>query len=220
MRSFLTFCSLLMAFSFARAQEPSAHGIPDDVFYLLPSFTHGVIYFRGQSPAQGELNICAVDNSLRFKDKDGKELMAGDPDNIVMVQLDTVSFIRHEGVFYRMYSVSAELGVALRRKVRIIVDAKPGAYGTTTQTSSVKEYGSLYAEGAIYNLDSGKTYPYEVEESVNLYKGNAVFPLTKKNLKKLFPDKKETIDAYFKAGHALPKTPEEACGLLKEWLSQ
>lgn len=218
MRSFLTFCTLLMALSFACAQEPASHGIPNDVYYLMPSFAHGVIYFRGQSPAQGDLNICAVDNSLRFKDKDGKELVAGDADNIVMVQIDTVSFIRHEGVFYRMYSVSSDLGVALRRRVRIITDAKPGAYGTTSQTSSAKEYSSLYADGAMYNLNSDKTYPYEVEESVYLYKGNAVFPLSKKNLKKLFPDKKEMIDAYFKAGHALPKTPEEAGGLLKEWL--
>lgn len=61
------------------AQEPEHGGIPDEVYYLLPSFAPGYVYFIGQPPAQGLLNICALDQSLRFKDKSGKELEAGNP---------------------------------------------------------------------------------------------------------------------------------------------
>lgn len=200
------------------AQEPVRHGgIPDDVFYLMPSFSDGVIYFRGQMPAQGKLNICAVDNTLRFIDKSGNELEATGADNIIRVKIDTVTFLRDQGIFYRMYPVSPEMGVALRREVKVRTDVKEGAYGTTSQTTAVRQYSSVYADGAIYNLENGKTYPYEVEEEPFLYKGESVFPLTKKNLKKLFPGKKDIIETYFKEGNPTPETVEDSIKLLQLW---
>lgn len=200
------------------SQEPVRHGgIPDDVFYLMPSFSEGVIYFRGQNPAQGKLNICAVDNTLRFIDKSGSELEATGADNIIRVRIDTVTFLRDQGIFYRMYPVSPEMGVALRREVKVRTDVKEGAYGTTSQTTAVRSYSSVYSDGAIYNLENGKTYPYEVEEEPFLYKGDSVFALSKKNLKKLFPAKKDIIESYFKAGNPVPETVEDTLNLLKQW---
>ena len=200
-----------------RAQEPAKTEIPDEVFYLMPAFTDGVVYLRGQAPAQGKMNICAVDNTLRFIDDNGVELEAANADNIVKVQLDTVWFIRNRGVFYRMYPVTSNMGVALRRDVRIIRDAKEGAYGGTSQTSSIREYSSLYTESGIYNLNANKKYPHDVKETLYLYKGEGVYPLSKNNLKKLCPDKKADIEAWFKAGNSLPKTAAEAQALLSSW---
>lgn len=200
-----------------RAQEPAPKAIPDEDFYLMPSFCDGMVYLRGQAPAQGKMNICAVDNTLRFIDNNGVELEAANAEQIVRVQLDTVWFIRSRGVFYRMYPASYDMGVALRRDVRIIRDAKEGAYGGSSQTSSIREYGSLYTESGIYNLNTNKKYPYDVKETLYLYKGEGVYPLSKNNLKKLFPDKKADIEAWFKAGNSLPKTAAEAQALLASW---
>ena len=95
-------------------------GIPNEVYYLMPNFEHGYIYFRGQGPAQGQLNICAVDNTLRFLDKDGKELVPSNADNIVKVQFDTVMFLNHQGVYYRLSMVGPDVGLAVRRDVKIL----------------------------------------------------------------------------------------------------
>lgn len=217
MKRFLSFLLLLAAAFGAYAQDNSARGIPDSVYYLMPSFGDGIIYFRGQTPAQGKLNICAVDNSLRFLDKNGKELSATQADNIVKVRIDTVMFLRSEDVFYRMFPVTDQLGVALRKEVKIKIGEKQGAFGTTSQTSSIRQYNSVYADGALYDLENGKTYPYEVSESICLYKGDTVFPLTKKNLKKLFPSKKEEIETWSKAGNELPQTVDQAVMLLQGW---
>ena len=89
----------------AGMQDQGRHGIPEDVYYLMPSFGQGMIYFTGQGPAQGQLNICALDNSLRFIDKSGKELSATNPDNIIMVRIDTVTFIRANDAYYRVHQV-------------------------------------------------------------------------------------------------------------------
>lgn len=182
--------------------------MPADVFYLMPEFGNGTVYFRGQPPAQGKLNICAVDNTLRFIDNKGTELSASNPENIFKVQIDTALFLRHNDVFYRMIPYSSDMGVAVRRSVHIIRDAKQGAYGTVSQTNAIKEYSTIYADGVAYNLNTAKQYPYRVYEEFFIYKGDAVFPINKKGLRKVFPDKKAKIDEWYSNGGIVPETVE------------
>ena len=201
----------------AAAQNPEHGNIPDEVYYLMPSFGKGVVYFNGQPPAQGQLNICALDNTLRFIHPDGQELAVSNPEQITRVQIDTVVFLYSKNVFYRQYPVTWDTGVALRRHIRIMTDAKPAAYGGTSMTSSVQEYSSVYADGATHKLEGRTDYPYHVQELVYLYKGSTVYPITKKNLKKLYPDKKDELEAWFKAGNSVPETVEEAIAFLARW---
>lgn len=201
----------------AFAQQRSGHNIPEDVFYLMPSFGNGMVYFASQPPAQGRLNICALDNTLRFLDHTDKELEAPVDADIVRVRIDSVVFLRSQGIFYRQYPLTEGAGIALRRDVEIIWDTKQGAYGTTSRTSAIREYGSIYADGISYNLNKDKEYPYRSQESLFLYKGDEVFPFNKRNIRRLFPDRKDAIDAYFKSGGNLPAGLEEARELLSRW---
>ncbi len=218
MKKFFLLLALAAAPLALSAQNTAGTGIPYDVYYLMPQFANGYVFIRGQAPAKGKLNICAVNNSLRFLGSDGTELEASDPESILKVVIDTVSFIRDNRVFYRMFPVSADMGVALERRVRIVRDEKETGYGGSSQTAAVKEYGALYTDGAIYQFDKDKTYPYEVFEEVCVYKGNIVVPLNKKTLRKLFPARKAEIDAWFKAGYPLPTTVEDAQALLRKWM--
>ena len=119
--------SLLAIFAGLSAFGQEAQGnIPADVFYMLPEFGHGMVYFSDQGPAQGEMNICAVDQTLRFKDKNGQELASG-ADNITKVVIDTAVFVRIDGAFYRLYPVSDDLSLAFRRDVEILRDVRKGA---------------------------------------------------------------------------------------------
>ena len=205
---------------FAQDPEPVEEqyigGIPASVFYLMPSFSDGMVYFYSQTPAQGKLNICAVDHSLRFLDKDGKDLEARSDQGILKVRIDTVWFIKSDDFFYRMYPVTPEIGVALRREVRILRDAKEGAYGMVSHTSAIREINKVYADGFAVDLNKDKKYPYEIKDMICLYKWNAVVPFSKKSLKKLFPAKKDQIDAYFQAHKSVPGTLDKAMELVTE----
>jgi len=196
-------------------EEKTIQGIPVSDYYLMPEFTDGMIFFEGQGPAQGKLNICTLDHTLRFLDRDGKELAAKDEDAIVKVRIDTVFFLRSQGYYYRLFPVNPEAGAALLKEVSIRREVKQGAYGTSSETSSVKEYDIIYADGVAYGID--RQYPYKVSETVALYKGNKVMALSKKNFRKLFPEKKAEIDAYFQAGHPLPESLEETLALLRQF---
>lgn len=203
---------LLSLFAGLSAFGQEARGdMPADVFYLLPEFRQGMVYFSGQGPGQGELNICAVDQTLRFMDK-GQELSSA-ADNILRVVIDTVVFVHVDGAFYRLYPVSDEVTLAYRRDVEILRDVKTGAYGIQSRTSSIREVGSLQSDGMMYTLQSSKSYPYNVKESCYLYVAGNVTPVNKRTIRKLFPARKDDLDVWLK-NHALPKTLDETRAFL------
>ncbi len=210
--------SLLCSFAAGAQEKKTTSGaLPPEVYYLMPSFGKGMVFFSGQAPAQGDLNICALDNTLRFLDESGKELSAANDDNVVRVQIDTVVFL-HQGTFYyRIYPVSDAVGIAVKRDVVIETDAKTGAYGMVSRTSSIREYSSVYTDGVAYKLEGNKEYPYSVTETLFLYKGNDIMVYSRKNLRKLFPSRKADIDAYFKSGGSLPRKLPEALAFLSGW---
>ena len=211
MKKIVLLLAVLLAGGAAFGQEAQGN-IPADVFYLLPEFRQGMVYFSDQGPAQGDLNICAVDHTLRFMDK-GQEL-ASDADNIYRVIVDDIVFVRVDGAFYRLYPITDDLTLAFRRDVEILRDVKTGAYGTTSRTSSIREVGMLQSDGMMYTLQSSKNYPYNVSESCFLFQAGDVTPITKRSLRKRFPDRKNDLDAWFKAGHAVPQTLDDTRALL------
>ena len=212
--------SIVIAVLLALCFNAAAQSIPDSVYYLQPAFGQGMVYFFGQSPAQGKLNICALDNTLRFIDNNGVELEASNPKDIMRVVIDGVSYLHSDGVFYRMYPVTLEYGIALERTVTILRDVKTGAFGTTSQTSSIREYGTFYADGVAYNIGEDKVSPYTVSETLFLYRGSSVYPFNKRQLKRLFPERKSDIDAWFKEGNTLPDNVQAALELLAHWASE
>jgi hypothetical protein len=210
MKKIVLLLALLLAGGAAFGQEARGD-MPADVFYLLPEFRQGMVYFSDQGPAQGELNICAVDQTLRFMDK-GQEL-SSKADNINRVVVDDIVFVRIDGVFYRLYPITDDLTVAYRRDVEILRDVKTGAYGIQSRTSAIREVGSLQSDGMMYTLQSSKSYPYNVKESCYLYVAGNVTPVNKRTIRKLFPARKDDLDVWLK-NHALPKTLDDTRAFL------
>lgn len=210
----LFFAVLLGLLPTVTAAQEEGEGVTAEIYYLMPEFGQGMIWFSNQGPAEGKLNICAEDNTLRYLDKNGQEIVAASIDNVVKVQIDTVVFIRNEGVFYRLYPVSSELGLLVRRDLDIQRDAQRGAYGSYSRTSSIREYGTLYADGVTYKLEKSKKYPFTVSETCFLYTGDKVVPFTKRTLRKYFPQRKDDIDIYLKSGKSLPEDPSGAQAFL------
>ena len=211
----LFFAVLLGLLPTVTAAQEEGEGVTAEIYYLMPEFGQGMIWFSNQGPAEGKLNICAEDNTLRYLDKNGQEIVAASIDNVVKVQIDTVVFIRNEGVFYRLYPVSSELGLLVRRDLDIQRDAQRGAYGSYSRTSSIREYGTLYADGVTYKLEKSKKYPFTVSETCFLYTGDKVVPFTKRTLRRYFPQRKDDIDAYLKSGKSLPEDLSEAQAFLR-----
>ena len=215
------FASLLLALASvgAAAQDGDVNGIPNNVYYLMPSFSTGYVFFADQAPVKGKINICAVDNTLRYMDDKGQEIVADAGGNVVKVLIDNVSFIHSGGLYFRMYPVTDIFGLALKRDINIRKDIRMGStMAGMTKSNALIEYGSVYPDGQAYGIDQTGNNPYTVSEKLFLYIRNKVVPINKKNLQKLFPDKKEEIKNYFILGNHFPDDPEEAMKVINLWL--
>lgn len=179
-------------------------GVPADVYYLLPEFRPGMVYFFDRSPAQGKLNICAEDQTLRFIDEKGVELTLDSGDITRVIIEDSIVFVRINDAYYRLYPITDGLTLAFRRKVEILRDARKGAYGIESRTAAIREVGMIQSDGMIHTLSSSRKYPYDVTETCFLYEAGGITPITKRSLRKRFPNRKEDLATWLKS-HPFPK---------------
>ncbi len=179
--------------------QTEGESIPADIFYLMPEFGQGSVFFKGRAPFPGQLNICAIDGSVRYKDAAGQERIIQDDGSLSAVNIGDASFIMHDGELVRLYSLSLDLGIAHLRKVDLMEDVKVGAFGMETRTAAINNYDSFANGGLFYNLDQVRGHRYRMIETVYLYRGGQFQLFNKRNCQKCFPDSKDAIDAWFKA---------------------
>ena len=221
-RVFVSLMAVLFGLCAAFAQETKT-GIPEEVFYLMPKFGTGYVVYEGQAPMRGLINICAIDNSVRFKDSNGQEMAADNPGSIQQVVIDNTSFMRNGNQgFARLVSVApgGEVAVAVKRDVTVMTDSKRGAYGMESQTTAVQEYTGFSSTNRMYMLDEMRDFPYRVSETASLFKDGSFMPINKRNCQRVFPNAKDKIDAYFKDHKNAPSDVNEVIALCKEWGAQ
>ena len=214
-RIFTLLAALSLTVGLLSAQD--SVGIPNDVFYLMPKMTQGTLLFRDKSPIPGQFNICAVDNTVRFMDK-GTELAMEDDDSMLEIVFNDVAFLHRDGTYYRLYPMTDEAFVAVRRDVLIMNDAKMGSYGMESNTTAIQTIETVSAPGRILNLSDMKEVPYRMTETAALYRKGSIISLNKRNLVRCFPDKKAEIEAWFDANKKIDPTDVPAVlALCKQW---
>ena len=212
--------ALFWAASAMFAQD--GNGLNEEVFYLMPKMGPGTVYFNGKAPANGELNICAVDNTVRYMEK-GTELAVGIDDSMARVVIDGNIFVPYEGVFLRLYPFGEDQGVAVRRNVTIMNDAKTGAYGMESSTTAVTSIigFSDTASAQVFTLEEGRDIPYRMSHTVYVYRDGNIMTLNKRNLQRCFPEAKDKIEAYFSEHKKLENNdPEKVLALVREWMGK
>lgn len=214
-RIFTLLAALSLTVGLLSAQDTV--GIPNEVFYLMPKMTQGTLLFRDKSPIPGQFNICAVDNTVRFMDK-GTELAMEDDDSMLEIVFNDVAFLHRDGTYYRLYPMTDEAFVAVRRDVLIMNDAKMGSYGMESNTTAIQTIETVSAPGRILNLSDMKEVPYRMTETAALYRKGSIISLNKRNLVRCFPDKKAEIEAWFDANKKIDPTDVPAVlALCKQW---
>jgi hypothetical protein len=213
----LAAAALLWAAS-AFAQEGM---MTEEVFYLMPKAGYGSVSFVNKAPATGELNICAVDNTVRYKDNAGNELAVDIDDSMTRVVIDGVIFVPYDGVFLRLYPFGENQGIAVRRNITMLNDAKAASYGMESNTTAVSTITGISTVGKTFTLEEGLNIPYRMSQVVYVYRDDNIMTLNKRNLQRCFPEAKDKIEAYFSEHKKLENNnPEAILALIKEWMGQ
>ncbi len=178
--------------------QTEGESIPADIFYLMPEFGQGTVFFKGRAPFPAQLNICAIDGSVRYKDAAGQERIIQDDGSLTAVSIGDASFIMRDGFLVRQYPLNLSASLVVQRKVDLMADVKVGAFGMETRTAAINNYDNFANGGQFYNLDQVKDQRYRLYETVYLFHGGQFSVFNKRNCQKCFPGAKDAIDAWFK----------------------
>ncbi len=191
--------SLMMGL-YAWAQSPQAEfedSLADSVKYVLPEFGVGRVVYNNGEYSNGRFNISTLDQSLRYIGEGGKIMALTENDSVDRVTIGGMMFFRHNSTYVGVVrSVENVLLCSSRRMV--FDDAKTGAYGMKSSTTSISQIGRVETgAGTLLNLN--KASDYEIKVTPYIYRNNRFYGPTKKVLLKSFPDKAAQIEEYLNA---------------------
>jgi hypothetical protein len=172
---------------------------PELSHYLFPDFTKGTILLKNGTRNMAFLNYNSLTEEMVFKDRDRMLALK----SAELQHIDTV-FIR-DRKFFTLDNKFVELilhstcDLYAEHKCKLIPPGKPGAYGTTSQTSSSVTYSSLSSEGGVYALKLPDDYKIDPYTYYWLKRNGELTKFTNsKQLMKLYDDKADVCKAYVK----------------------
>ncbi|MDO5442245.1 MAG: hypothetical protein Q4G10_01100 [Bacteroidia bacterium] len=167
----------------------------DSLKYILPEFSQGTVIFGDKHISQGLLNISPLDQAVYCITSDKDTLSVAGNDDIISVSTSGRTFARWKDSFVELLTSDGDTGVGIVRSTAKVSNVKTGAYGMTTSTSSVKNYGVNTDTGNLTNLiiDDPRNFVYS--KSPCLFKAGKYYPVSKKSFEKLFPGQKDFIES-------------------------
>ena len=167
--------------------------------YIFPEFTQGVVLMKSGEKVKALLNYNSLTEEMVYIDN-GTKLAIADKS---LATVDTVfiknkKFVLVKNKFFESIYHS-KFDLFIEHKCFVNSPGKPAAYGGTSQTSSSTSYSSIFSEGMKLELklpDGYEVQPY----SCYWIKKNETFRMFKniRQLKYLYPTKKELYNAYVK----------------------
>ena len=65
-----------------RSRDNIIHKLPDSICYMMPQFTKADIVYTSGKQFSAVVNICNVDNSVRFINRDGDPLLMANANSV------------------------------------------------------------------------------------------------------------------------------------------
>ena len=165
-----------------RARQDLVRALPKDIAYLLPEFSDGVVDFTDGTSSPGRINICNLDNSVRFINTAG--------DTLLLSGADRVSRVIVNGT---VYAKVADQGF-LRQKA-VYGDA---GYSGIPATSTAR--GARMVQIDHDYMETGeREISYMLRTDVVLTDGSEIYVSKSSTFNKLFPQAKKAAKAFVKS---------------------
>jgi len=119
--------------------------------YLFPDFTKGLVRMKTGNSYNAVLNYNTVTENMVWE-KDGKLLDLTNMESVDTVFLQNRKFVPSNEVFFEVL-VKAPISLFIQHKSNLVQAGSPAGYGTTSQTSSIKNISSVSLKSGTYNLE-------------------------------------------------------------------
>jgi hypothetical protein len=181
--------------------------------YLFPTFYSGVIYYRDNQTAFGQMNYNRFTGAIDFiKGKDTLEL--AHPEAIKSVELQKNIFYYQFGTGYILYLNGTD-AAAFGRMEKVYLTREKGS---RFFPSSVGAYN--YFDNPVSGKGTSIIYAKKRTEFYFANKNGFFVRPTEKNVVEIYPKKKDIISAYLTKHHVNFKKEKSLQGLFNAIISQ
>lgn len=171
--------------------------ILDSVKFVLPEFASGIVIFNDGTQSNGALNINTMTQCVHFIDPDGKDLALVNNNQVSKVFIKNRLFLNSRYGYIEVYETTDDVFMGELRSVNFISEAKEGAFGSKSQTTSIQTLTHIETSaGYRVDFEKQKNSPYSYKKIPYLHRKGAFVPATKKAFQRYFPSKKEFIEQY------------------------
>ncbi len=182
----------------AKSREDMLKKLPLDVAYWYPEFAEATVFYNDGTKTTSTLNICVVDNTLRFINKTGDTLVAGNINKVQRVLIDDALMMRNEDYFVKEIARFGSICLAERKIFTYNEpESKDVGYSMAPATSTAKKVN-------IRDYDYTRSYGFEalidwrLETKFVMTDGKKYYFVKKSTFEKIFPDKKDFIRTFVK----------------------
>ncbi|NSW93968.1 MAG: hypothetical protein HPY62_04565 [Bacteroidales bacterium] len=166
--------------------------------YLYPEFTNSVVLLKNGQTQKAMMNYnMATEKMVYIKDNVYYDLLSYEITDTIYI--NNSKFVPVGKVFYELV-VKGPVTLFIEHSASLLPPAKPGAYGTKTETSSVtmvSTYGS--SGGKLYNLKLPSDYKIILKPVYWIRKDYRMYSFVNAGqFLKIFPDKKSQLKEFIK----------------------
>lgn len=165
--------------------------------YRYPQFTAGRVYFMNGDVSAAKLNYNLASEAMLFISPSSDTLAIENETNIKYITIEKDTFYYNEG-YLELVENHSDLKLAAKQRIKFQDKKKIGAFGAASSTLKTDSDDTFMGDRR-FNYVIAEDLIFKKETEFYLSNGSNPFvSLNKKNLLKIFPKRKESIEAFLK----------------------
>ena len=186
--------------------------------YRYPQFTSGRVYFMNGDVSAAKLNYNLISQAMLFTNNTGDTLAIDNESTIKYITIEKDTFYYDEG-YLELLGNYSNVKLAVRQKIKFSDKKKTGAFGMPTSTLKTESDDTFLGDRR-YNFTIAEDLIFKKETEYYLNGAdNHFLAISKKNLLKLYPKKKDNIENFLKENN-INLQQEKDIKLLVQYLNQ
>lgn len=181
------------------ARENLMDRLPGHIAYLLPEFSDALLYRNDGGVSEGKINVCLVDNSIRFVSESGDTLMMTGYSQVHTFNAGDSVYVRVGEVYMRQLAAYGKILLAERTRLELKESS-----GTESASGGMVPPTSTAVKASVSSLDPSRRFvgktdiDYSLTTDVVLTDGQNAYVARMQAFVRMFPEKKKEIKAFVK----------------------
>ncbi len=178
-----------------KAREDLLKELPAEAAYFMPEFRDATVQFNDGKLSQGRINICLVDNSVRFIEESGDTLLLSNAENVMRILIGDTVMLQREGYFIKQLTAYGQKFLGERRILTLEEPDIDAGYSSIPAVSTAKRGNMIHVDP---NRQMASEKEMEYSLSIKYFVGDdtVLYPARLSSFVKLFPEKKKDVRSW------------------------